>query len=58
MNPKALIFEWVDAFNKGDADRIADFYAENAINHQVANEPVEGKEAIGKCSQLNFRKQR
>ncbi len=54
MNPKALIFEWVDAFNKGDANLIADFYAENAINHQVANAPVEGKEAIRKMFATEF----
>ena len=46
MTPKELIIEWVDAFNKGDANLIADFYTENAINHQVANEPVKGKKAI------------
>lgn len=46
MTPKELIIEWVEAFNKGDANLIADFYAEDAVNHQVANEPVKGKKAI------------
>ncbi len=46
MKPKELIIQWVDAFNKGDADLTADFYADNAVNHQVANEPIEGKESI------------
>lgn len=36
----------MNAFNRGDAQEIAEFYTENAINHQVANEPVEGREAI------------
>ncbi|MCF7807041.1 MAG: nuclear transport factor 2 family protein [Candidatus Marinimicrobia bacterium] len=46
MTPKELIEKWVDAFNRGDADDVAAFYAENAINHQVAETPVEGKTAI------------
>lgn len=46
MTPKQLIEHWVAAFNESDADKVAAFYAQNAINHQVANEPVVGKEAI------------
>jgi hypothetical protein len=46
MQPKKLIESWVQAFNEGDADKISSFYAKHAINHQVANEPVEGKSAI------------
>ena len=37
---------WVDAFNRADADALAAFYTESAINHQVAEAPVEGREAI------------
>ena len=48
MQPKMLVTAWVKAFNEGDADKIATFYADNAVNHQVANEPVEGKDAIKK----------
>ncbi|CAD5248807.1 conserved hypothetical protein [Alteromonas sp. 38] len=46
MTPSELVKRWVAAFNEGDADKMASFYAENAINHQVANLPVEGKKAI------------
>ena len=46
MQPKERVQQWVEAFNKGDADLVASFYAEDAINHQVANEPVVGKAAI------------
>ena len=35
-----------EAFNEGDAEKLSSFYSTNAINHQVANEPIEGKEAI------------
>lgn len=46
MAPKQLIEHWVELFNRGDADAIADLYADDAINHQVANEPIVGKTAI------------
>nr|WP_320049642.1 nuclear transport factor 2 family protein [uncultured Desulfuromonas sp.] len=46
MTPKELIVKWVEVFNLGDADEIAEFYSESAINHQVAESPVEGKTAI------------
>jgi len=46
MNPKKLIELWVEAFNLEDADTIAEFYSENAVNHQVTEPPVNGKAAI------------
>lgn len=46
MEPKAVVEAWVDAFNRADADLIASFYADDAINHQVANREVKGREAI------------
>ncbi|WP_321514815.1 nuclear transport factor 2 family protein [Marinifilum fragile] len=46
MTPKQIIQEWVEAFNQGDAEQIAEFYHQDAINHQVANQPIQGKEAI------------
>lgn len=54
MRPKDIVKKWVDAFNKADADALADFYAENAINHQVPNAPVEGKAAIKKMFAYEF----
>ena len=48
MKPKELIRNWVDAFNSADAEELAELYHDDAINHQVANPPVEGKEAIRK----------
>lgn len=44
--PRALVQAWVDAFNRGDADALAAFYAEDAVNHQVNQDPIEGREAI------------
>ena len=46
MEPRELVQAWVDAFNRADVQALAGFYSENAINHQVANEPIEGKTAI------------
>jgi limonene-1,2-epoxide hydrolase len=54
MRPKELIKQWVECFNEADADRIAGFYHENAINHQVANEPIEGLEQIHKMFRDEF----
>jgi hypothetical protein len=46
MTNKEIIIKWVEIFNSGDANSLSEFYSDNAINHQVANDPVEGKEAI------------
>ena len=46
MRPKALVAAWVEAFNEGNADRLASFYAPDAVNHQVAEGPIQGREAI------------
>jgi ketosteroid isomerase-like protein len=46
MRPKDIVRLWVDAFNRGDADALAAFYHEDAVNHQVAQDPVEGRAAI------------
>ena len=40
MQPKELVELWVDAFNEGNAEKVSALYSEDAINHQVANEPV------------------
>jgi limonene-1,2-epoxide hydrolase len=44
--PREVVTAWVQAFNRGDADALSAFYAEDAVNHQVAEEPVRGREAI------------
>jgi limonene-1,2-epoxide hydrolase len=46
MRPKELVRTWVEAFNRADVDALADLYSDDAINHQVAERPVEGREAI------------
>ncbi|MCR0571135.1 nuclear transport factor 2 family protein [[Clostridium] innocuum] len=46
LRPKEVVCKWVDAFNNHDVEAITGLYHEDATNHQVANEPVVGKEAI------------
>ena len=46
MSPRDLVKSWVDAFNRADPDALASFYADDAVNHQVAEAPVRGKNAI------------
>jgi len=40
MEPRDVVRDWVAAFNRADADEIAGLYADDAINHQVVQEPV------------------
>jgi limonene-1,2-epoxide hydrolase len=54
MTPKELIKLWVELFNIGDADALAELYYDDAVNHQVANDPVEGKENIRHMFQNEF----
>jgi limonene-1,2-epoxide hydrolase len=46
MRPRQLVRFWVETFNRADADALAELYAEDAINHQVAEAPVQGRAAI------------
>jgi limonene-1,2-epoxide hydrolase len=46
VSPRQVVEAWVEAFNRADVEALAGLYAEDAINHQVANEPVIGREAI------------
>ncbi|GLS84553.1 nuclear transport factor 2 family protein [Paraferrimonas haliotis] len=54
MEPKSLVKLWVDAFNDADVERLVGFYSDDAINHQVANEPVKGINAIRAMFEADF----
>jgi limonene-1,2-epoxide hydrolase len=54
MQPAELVRAWVEAFNGADAERLASFYSETAINHQVAEAPVEGRAAIRAMFEAGF----
>lgn len=46
LAPREVVRRWVEAFNREDVDALASMYAEDAVNHQVAESPVNGREAI------------
>ncbi len=46
MEPRDVVEKWVSAFNDADANALAALYANDAVNHQVVQDPVEGKAAI------------
>ena len=48
MDTRGTVERWVSLFNIGDAHQIAQLYADDAVNHQIALEPVEGRAAIEK----------
>jgi limonene-1,2-epoxide hydrolase len=54
MTPREVVERWVAAFNRADADALAEMYDERAVNHQVAEAPVEGKEAIRAMFRAGF----
>ncbi len=54
MRPKEVVRRFVERFNAADAGGLAALYAENAVNHQVANEPVGGKAAIKAMFEREF----
>ena len=56
MRPKEVVEKWVNAFNEKDTEALANLYTDDAINHQVANQPIVGKEAIIKMFEQEFAK--
>lgn len=54
MKPREVVQAWVDAFNRADVDALADFYTEDAVNHQVAEQPAHGRAAIREMFKSGF----
>lgn len=46
VTPRDVVESWVERFNAADAASLAALYHEDAVNHQVTQQPVAGKEAI------------
>ena len=46
MRPADVVRRWVEAFNRHDAEALGRLYAPSAVNHQVAEIAVHGREAI------------
>lgn len=53
-SPRSVVSAWVAAFNRHDAEALASMYAEDAVNHQVAETPVVGRDAIGAMFAAGF----
>ena len=54
MSPKELVQHWVEAFNRADSDALAAMYAKDAMNHQVAESPVVGRDQIREMFRAGF----
>lgn len=54
MSPKEIVQKWVASFNAADIETLLSFYAEHAVNHQVANAEVVGKTAIRQMFEAEF----
>ncbi|MGA2509943.1 MAG: nuclear transport factor 2 family protein [Candidatus Acidiferrales bacterium] len=54
MSPRDVVKAWVEAFNRADVEALTSFYTEDAINHQVAEELVEGRDAIREMFAAGF----
>jgi limonene-1,2-epoxide hydrolase len=54
MQPKDVVRAWVKAFNRADVDALVSLYEQDAINHQVAEAPVQGRAAIGEMLRKGF----
>ncbi|MFP4344849.1 MAG: nuclear transport factor 2 family protein [Anaerolineales bacterium] len=52
--PKAVVQAWVEAFNEADVEALVELYSADAVNHQVAEAPVEGREAIRRQFEREF----
>jgi|SRR6185369_7043739 len=54
MGKKEFIERWVATFNEANAEKLAELYTDNAVNHQVVSDPVIGKAAIQKFFEQAF----
>lgn len=54
LRPKEVVCRWVDAFNHHDVEAMVCLYHDNAVNHQVANTPVVGIDAIREMFTAEF----
>ena len=54
MTPKQIVETWVERFNSGNAEALAELYHPDAVNHQVTQEPVSGQGAIRAMFESEF----
>ncbi len=49
-----LVRRWIAAVNAGDAAALAALYHDNAVNHQVVTDPLQGRDAIRAMFEAEF----
>jgi hypothetical protein len=54
MDTRQTIERWVGLFNTGDPVALSALYADDAVNHQVALQPVVGRAAIERFHRETF----
>ena len=54
-SPRQVVEAWSIAFNRQNADALATLYAEQAVNWQVNDQPLEGRAAIRESFRNLFR---
>ena len=52
--PRQVVEAWVERFNAGDAAGLAELYHDEAVNHQVVQAPVAGRDAIRAMFERDF----
>lgn len=52
--PRQVVQAWVEAFNAADIDALASLYADAAVNHQVVQDPIRGRDAIRAMFEREF----
>ena len=52
--PRETVQAWIGAFNRGDVEALAELYSEDAVNHQVMRQPIEGRAAIREMFEREF----
>lgn len=45
-SPRKIVEAWVKAFNAADLEQLTALYDVHAVNHQVAEKPIEGRDNI------------
>ena len=54
MQPREVVSAWIEAFNRADVDALTALYTQDAVNHQVAEAPVEGRARIREMFEAEF----
>lgn len=53
-SPKDTVLAWVEAFNRADVDALAALYHPDAVNHQIAYGPMQGRDNIRRLFRTEF----